>query len=55
MVIKVMDCFNYFPGNVELVPLEVLDNYLSRTQNGDNQRRTYWNYIYAGDNLLGGK
>lgn len=56
MAIKQMDCVNYFPGFVEIITREMLDNYLSRLSKDDNQRCTndiY--YIYRHDNLLGGK
>ena len=52
---KQMDCINYFPGYVETIDLDYLNNILSRTMQGDNQRRTSYFYIYANDNILGGK
>lgn len=52
---KEMDCANYFPGYVENVSIEYLDNILSRFSAADNQRQTPYMYIYADDSLLGGK
>ena len=52
---KQMDCINYFPGYVETIDINYLNNILSRTVKGDNQRYTSYIYIYANDTLLGGK
>lgn len=55
-MIKEQNCFNYFPGDVTLISGDALSNLLSRTKVGDNQRCTNeLYYIYAKDNLLGGR
>lgn len=68
MSIKEMDCFNCYPGDISYltgIELNVLlrrdgkhpffYNGIRLGGTGDNQRRTSYCYIYAGDNLLGGK
>jgi len=53
---KEMNCINYYPGDVTIISSAVLTNLLSRTKKDDNQRCTNeLYYIYANDNLLGGK
>ena len=67
-MIKEMDCVNYFPGDVRYLHRKDLDNLLRRDGRGpviingiklggtdDNQRQTMCYYLYAKDNLLGGK
>jgi len=54
-MIKEMDCFNCFPGDITKINREALNNLLSRTEPDDNQRKTSIYYLYADDNLLGGK
>ena len=52
---KEQDCINYEPGFISKIGIVQIDNYLSRSTSADNQRRTSYIYIYADDNLLGGK
>lgn len=66
---KEMNCVNYFPGDVRHINGNVISDYLLRdgrktklingfwlSGKGDNQRCTAdMYYIYADDNLLGGK
>lgn len=65
---KEMSCFNYFPGDITEINGRTIDNFLIRDGRkaklingiwlggpGDNQRQTEFHYIYADDNLLGGK
>ena len=67
-MIKEMNCVNYFPGDVRYISGKDLGNLLRRDGrsliiiNGirlggadDNQRQTGCYYLYASDNLLGGK
>jgi len=54
-MIKEQDCTNYEPGPIQERDYQGLCNLLSRTANGDNQRRTQFYYLYSKDNLLMGK
>lgn len=67
-MVKEMDCFNYYPGDISFLDADALSIMLKRDGRnpflhngiwlggaGDNQRRTEFYYIYANDNLLGGK
>jgi len=54
-MIKEMDCVNYFPGDITAMTGKCLSSLMKRTSYGDNQRKTEIYYIYAMDNLLGGK
>jgi len=48
-------CFNYSPGDVQIIDNDILGNYLSRNKKGDIQRQTEYCYIYAKDNILMGR
>jgi hypothetical protein len=52
---KEQDCFNYEPGDVQIIDIDILSNYLSRNKKADMQARTDYRYIYASDNLLMGR
>jgi hypothetical protein len=67
-MIKEMDCFNYFPGDVTIISRQDFNGLLSRVKwykiflngiwlggPGDHQRQTEFYYIYHSDNMLGGK
>ena len=53
-MIKEQDCGSYIPGWMRLIHGTVLDDFLSRSHIGDNQRKTSCMYIYHRDNFLDG-
>lgn len=55
VMIKEMNCINYYPGDISMISGYALSALLLRDGIEDKQRQTNVYYIYAHDNLLGGK